>query len=120
MKSFSAEVIAIGMGVLGIAASRALLPQAPAAPAGASVNVTQHHNNLSRDGLFIDPAFTPSAAANLARNVNFDGTIVGNVYAQPLYVEGGPDNRGSRGQSLKSILPEAISCRKQEATYQCH
>jgi polyvinyl alcohol dehydrogenase (cytochrome) len=24
---------------------------------------------------------------------NFDGTIVGNVYAQPLYVEGGSDNR---------------------------
>ena len=58
-----------------------------------SVNVTQHHNNPSRDGLFIDPAFTPSAAANLARDVNFNGTIVGNVYAQPLYVEGGPDNR---------------------------
>ena len=58
-----------------------------------SVNVTQHHNNPSRDGLFIDPAFTPSAAANLARDVNFNGAIVGNVYAQPLYVEGGPDNR---------------------------
>jgi hypothetical protein len=58
-----------------------------------SVNVTQHHNNASRDGVFIDPAFTPSAAANLARDLNFSGTIVGNVYAQPLYVEGGPDNR---------------------------
>ena len=93
MKNLYAAAIAIGLGILGIAASRALLPQAPAAPAGASVNVTQHHNNLSRDGLFIDPAFTPSAAANLARDVNFDGTIVGNVYAQPLYVEGGPDDR---------------------------
>ena len=93
MKNLYAAAIAIGLGILGIAASRALLPQAPAAPAGASVNVTQHHNNPSRDGLFIDPAFTPSAAANLARDVNFDGTIVGNVYAQPLYVEGGPDNR---------------------------
>ncbi len=58
-----------------------------------AVNVTQHHNNPSRDGLFIDPAFTPSAAANLARDTNFNGTIVGNVYAAPLYVEGGPDNR---------------------------
>ncbi len=64
-----------------------------ALPSSTSVNVTQHHNNPSRDGLFIDPAFTPSAAANLKRDVNFDGTIVGNVYAQPLYVEGGPDNR---------------------------
>ena len=66
--------------------------RAPIAPSTA-VNVTQHHNNPSRDGLFIDPAFTPSAAANLARDLNFDGTIVGNVYAQPLFVEGGPDNR---------------------------
>ena len=36
MKSFSAAVIAIGLGVLGVTASRALLPQAPEAPAGAS------------------------------------------------------------------------------------
>jgi hypothetical protein len=93
MKNLSAAAIAIGLGILGMAASRALLPQGPAAPAGASVDVTQHHNNPSRDGLFIDPAFTPAAAANLARDVNFDGTIVGNVYAQPLYVEGGPFNR---------------------------
>src|SRR5439155_887271 len=32
--------------------------------ANAQVNVTQEHNNLSRDGLFIDAAFSPSAAAN--------------------------------------------------------
>jgi len=91
LKSFSAAVITIGLGFLGITASRALLPQGPSDPAAASVNVTQHHNNPSRDGLFIDPAFTLSAAANLARDLNFDGTIVGNVYAQPLYVEGGPN-----------------------------
>ena len=30
------------------------------------------------------------AAANLTRDLNFDGTISGNVYAQPLYIEGGP------------------------------
>ncbi|PYK14414.1 MAG: hypothetical protein DME55_15270, partial [Verrucomicrobia bacterium] len=60
-------------------------------PAGAQVNVTQEHNNLSRDGLYIDAAFTPSAAANLTRDLTFDGTISGNVYAQPLYIEGGPN-----------------------------
>jgi PQQ enzyme repeat/FG-GAP-like repeat len=59
-------------------------------PTNAQVNVTQFHNHASRDGLYIDPAFTQSAAANLARDLNFDGTIVGNVYAQPLYIEGGP------------------------------
>jgi hypothetical protein len=61
-----------------------------ALPANAQVNVTQFHNHDSRDGLYVDSAFTPSAAANLARDLNFDGTISGNVYAQPLYIEGGP------------------------------
>src|SRR6266536_5479009 len=59
--------------------------------ASAQVNVTQEHNNLSRDGLYIDAGFTPSAAANLPRDLTFDGTISGNVYAQPLYIEGGPN-----------------------------
>ena len=59
--------------------------------ANAQVDVTQHHNHASRDGLYIDSAFTPSAGANLARDLNFTGTIVGNVYAQPLYIEGGPN-----------------------------
>jgi outer membrane protein assembly factor BamB len=57
------------------------------------VNVTQHHNHASRDGLYIEPAFTPSAAANLKRDLSFNGTISGNVYAQPLYVEGGLGGR---------------------------
>src|SRR5437762_277301 len=58
-------------------------------PADAQVNVTQFHNHDSRDGLYIDSIFTQSAAANLTRDLNFDGTIVGNVYAQPLYIENG-------------------------------
>ena len=62
-----------------------------ASAANAQVNVTQHHNHASRDGLYIDPAFTPSAPANLARDLIFTGTIVGSVYAQPLYIEGGPN-----------------------------
>src|SRR6266436_987465 len=61
--------------------------------ADAQVNVIQEHNNLSRDGLYIDAAFTRSAAAGLTRDLNFDGTISGNVYAQPLYIEGGPNGQ---------------------------
>jgi len=60
-------------------------------PINAQVNVTQEHNNLSRDGLYVDRAFTPANAANLTRDLNFNGTISGNVYAQPLYIEGGPN-----------------------------
>jgi hypothetical protein len=59
----------------------------------AQVNIIQEHNHLSRDGLYIDSAFTRSAAANVRRNLNFNGTISGNVYAQPLYIEGGPSGR---------------------------
>ena len=62
-------------------------------PANAQVDVTQFHNHPSRDGLYVDSAFTQSAAANLTRDLNFDGTIVGNVYAQPLYIEDGPGGR---------------------------
>src|SRR5215831_18594849 len=58
--------------------------------ANAQVNVTQEHNNPSRNGLYVDAAFTPTAAANLTRDLNFDGAISGEVYAQPLYIEGGP------------------------------
>ncbi len=60
-------------------------------PAHAAVNVTQHHNHASRDGLYVDPAFTNANAATITRDTAFNGTIVGNVYAQPLYVEGGPN-----------------------------
>ncbi len=58
-------------------------------PTNAQTNVTQFHNHGSRDGLYVDPAFTQGAAATLTRDLNFDGSIVGNVYAQPLYIEGG-------------------------------
>src|SRR6266576_2744630 len=73
-----------------------ILPLAVAAlwssvlPTIAQVSVTQEHNHLSRDGLYIDSAFTPSAAASVTRDLNFNGTISGNVYAQPLYIENGP------------------------------
>jgi hypothetical protein len=60
-------------------------------PAGEQVNVTQKNNNPSRDGLYIDAGFTPANAAKLTRDTNFNGTITGNVHAQPLYIEGGPN-----------------------------
>jgi hypothetical protein len=69
-------------------------------PTNAQVNVTQFHNHDSRDGLYIDSAFTQSAAANLTRDLNFDGAIVGNVYAQPLYLDNGPGGRAIRFMPL--------------------
>src|SRR5579862_3534044 len=58
-----------------------------------AVNVAAHHNNLSRDGLYIDRAFTLTLAAGLKRDTNFSGIISGNVYAQPLYIENGPGQK---------------------------
>jgi hypothetical protein len=63
------------------------------AGAQGSVNVTQYHNHNSRDGVYIDAAFTRTTAANLKRDTNFNGTIAGGVYAQPLYIENGPGGR---------------------------
>jgi len=39
------------------------------------------------DCVYID-GFMPSAAANLMRDLSFDRTFSGSVYAQPLYIEG--------------------------------
>lgn len=61
--------------------------------AQSAVNVTQHHNHYTRDGLYIDPAFTPAAAGSLTRDLSFSGVISGNVYSQPLYIEGSPSGR---------------------------
>ena len=78
------SILSLVVAGLCVGALRVIPPEAT------SVNVTQHHNNPSRDGLYIDPAFTQTAAANLTRDLGFNGTIVGNVYAQPLYIENGP------------------------------
>jgi len=62
------------------------------ARAGTQVNVTQEHNNPSRDGVYIDSAFAPSAAANLTRDLGFNGTISGNVL-RPTTLYGGRPER---------------------------
>jgi hypothetical protein len=51
--------------------------------------VLQHHNDLARDGLYVDAALTQAAAATMAIDTSFAGAMVtGNVYAQPLYLAG--------------------------------
>src|SRR2546423_15227452 len=70
-------------------------------PGQAQVNVTQEHNHISRDGLYNDSAFTRTAAANLRRDLNFNGPILGRGYAQPLYIENGP-----RGGAMNNVATE--------------
>src|SRR5262245_27715500 len=52
-------------------------------------SVLQHHRNATRDGVYIDPAFTHQAAAAMHRDPTFTATTQGAAYAQPLYVDGG-------------------------------
>lgn len=50
--------------------------------------VLQHHKHASRDGVFVDPAFTKAAAAGIHADPGFSSTIQGPTYAQPLFVPG--------------------------------
>jgi hypothetical protein len=61
-------------------------------PIGASV--LQYHLNASRDGHYVDPLMTKAAAAKLQLDPTFDGTVIGPVWGQPLYVENGPGGKG--------------------------
>jgi hypothetical protein len=51
-----------------------------------------HHKNPSRDGVYTEPALTKAAAAGLTKDTTFVGTLsnTDQVYAQPLFVDGGP------------------------------
>jgi hypothetical protein len=61
-------------------------------PAGASV--LEHHLHPSRDGHYVDPLMTKTAAAAMHLDSSFDGTVNGPVWGQPLYVEQGPGSKG--------------------------
>src|SRR3954471_17458658 len=66
-------------------------PQDPGAALAASTgSVVRYNNNLSRDGVFVQPTLTKARAATMVRDTSFDGTVSGNVYASPLYVDGSP------------------------------
>ncbi len=57
-------------------------------------SVLQHHRNQTRDGLYVQPALTKTAAAGLHALAGFSATISGPTYAQSLFVDGmgaGPD-----------------------------
>jgi outer membrane protein assembly factor BamB len=48
-----------------------------------------HHNDLARDGVYVDAALTKAAAANMKTDTTFSGApVTGNVFAQPLYLAG--------------------------------
>jgi hypothetical protein len=89
-------------------------------PAAGAVNVTQHHNHDSRDGLYVDPAFTTAAAAGLTRDLSFNGSIKGNVYAQPLYIEDGPGGKAMIIAVTESNNVYALDATTGSILWQCN
>lgn len=58
-------------------------------PAVSGGSVLEFHGNPTRDGHYIDAAFTRAAAAMIHRDMGFTAMMSGPTYAQPLYFEGG-------------------------------
>jgi outer membrane protein assembly factor BamB len=56
-------------------------------------SVLQHHKNASRDGVYVDPLMTKTAAQTLHKDAAFKAAIAGPIYAQPLFVEAGPGGK---------------------------
>ncbi len=85
-------------------ASGALVDGGPPPPDGASpgsASVLEHHNSPTRNGLYIDQAFTRTAAAGVHRDATFNPGITGDIRAQPLFVDG-----GSTGTDLLLVATE--------------
>jgi len=64
-------------------------------------DVLQHHKNGTKNGVYVDPLITQAAAANTVRDTTFEVVLDGQVYAQPLFVQNGPD-----GQSILITVTE--------------
>lgn len=88
-----------GRGAGGGAAGTPAGGAAGAVTSGASV--LQHHKNATRDGVYVDAAFTKAAAAALHRDSTFTATLSGPTYAQPLYLE-----NGSGGKDIVILATE--------------
>ncbi len=58
-----------------------------------AASVLQYHRSRTRDGLFVDAAFTRAAAGTVLLDTAFNAPVTGQMYAQPLYVAqpGGTD-----------------------------
>lgn len=85
--------LAVASGAaIAVACSGSVKPGVAAKRLGVvAPDVLQHHKNSTKDGLYVDPLFTRDAASNLHRETDFTVDLPGQVYAQPLYVENGPD-----------------------------
>jgi hypothetical protein len=64
-------------------------PPSDLIPPGVRAAVLQHHNDAARSGVYVDASLTRAAVANLRQDLSFVPSLIGSVYAQPLYWDGG-------------------------------
>ena len=57
-------------------------------------SVLERNNHPSRDGHFVQPGLTKTAAATLVATPGFTGTFTGSMVASPLYYQNGPGGVG--------------------------
>ena len=67
---------------------------AAGAPAG-DESVLERNHHPSRDGQYVQPALTKTAAAKLALETTFSATFTGSTWASPLYLANGPNGKGA-------------------------
>jgi outer membrane protein assembly factor BamB len=95
-------------GSVGAGGSAATGGSTATVPSGESV--LMHHKNLSRDGVYVQPAFTKTAiTASFNKDPNFSAVLGAGeaIYAQPLFVDGafGPV-AGTPGPDLVIVATE--------------
>ena len=83
-----------GGGAVGGSGGMVGMGGSPGTGGGALISATgpsvlMHHKSPSRDGVYVDTAFTKVAAAKLHMDTAFKATTMGPTYAQPLFVDGG-------------------------------
>ncbi len=58
-------------------------------------SVLERNHHPSRDGQFVQPTFTKTAVAKMTMETTFAATFTGDTWASPLYLQSGPNGKGT-------------------------
>jgi hypothetical protein len=79
----------------GIADSGTEVAPSEASSGAEGASILRARKHLNRDGLFDNSGITVASLPTLRPQTTFAGTVIGNVYGSPLYVEVGPGGHGA-------------------------
>ena len=105
-----------GIAVAGTGAAGTPAPvggtAAPPAPTGevGAASVLQFHKHATRDGVYVDAAFTRTAAAMLKKDASFNAMTNGEIWAQPLYWDAGAGGTPPNALTIASPMLAIVSC----------